>query len=147
MAKLEGEAFDYYVSLGINRSQKAVAKHYGVSLRTVARRAVKENWSTRAAVIDAKAQIIGDEKRAETIGEMNSRHITVLRAIQSRALRAVQDYPLKSGLHGMRMAELTIRLERLIRADPNAEDMVEHAEEVARHVREYLGDLDESVPK
>ena len=42
--KLPDDCFAYYVSLGAERSYHAVARHYGVTKRTVARRAAEEDW-------------------------------------------------------------------------------------------------------
>ena len=45
---------------------------------------------------------------------MRERHLKTARYMQSKALRAMQEYPLKSGMEAVKAAEAAIRLERLV---------------------------------
>lgn len=54
--KLPSDAFDFYVSLGADRSYKAVAEKYGVSKRAVTTLAAKEGWQQRARELEAQAR-------------------------------------------------------------------------------------------
>jgi len=42
--KIPADAFDYYASLGPDRSYRAVAERYGVSKRAVTKHAAAEGW-------------------------------------------------------------------------------------------------------
>lgn len=145
--KLPSDAFAYYLSLGVGRSHEAVGAKYGVTKRTVTRRAAKECWAKRVEEAERKGQRKAEAKATESIAAMHERHIMMLRAVQTRALRAVQDHPLTSGIQGMRMVEMAIKMERLIRAEPNEQDRDEKAAELAGTVRGFLAEMDRSVPK
>lgn len=60
--RLPPEAFEFYVGLGAQRSYQAVAKHYGVSKRSVSKLATKERWQERFESIVAAV-------RTEKVGE------------------------------------------------------------------------------
>jgi len=60
------EAFRAYASMPDNeRSYGAVAKHYGVSVRTVETHGRKEHWKERLARIKAEAAASADEQLAD----------------------------------------------------------------------------------
>lgn len=69
-------AFAYYASLpDAERSYRAVADHFGVSLRTVEAHGRKERWKERLAGIKAQAAESADERlaaeRAEKLAEID----------------------------------------------------------------------------
>ncbi len=45
--KIPLAAFDFYVSLGGERSYERVAQHYGATKRAVTKHAVRERWAGR----------------------------------------------------------------------------------------------------
>ena len=113
-AKIPAEAFEHYVSLGPGRSYTAVAQRYGVTKRAVAKRAQTEGWRARLERIEHEAQERGDRRLVEALEEMRERHLMTAKAIHARALTALKQYPLTSGMEAIRAAELAIKLERLI---------------------------------
>ena len=86
------DAFDYYVSLGAERSYQAVADHYGVTKRAITKVAAREGWAKRLEKIEREARESSDRKLAETIEETRSRHLRTLRAMNARAISALQQY-------------------------------------------------------
>jgi len=112
--KLPADAFDYYVGLGEGRTYRAVAKYYDVGYAAVARTAERDEWEERLQKITLEARARTDEMLVETIEQMSVRHRKMLRAMAARAIKAIQEYPLTSGMEGMRAAETVIKLERLI---------------------------------
>ena len=70
--KLPFDSFDYYVSLGPDRSYRAVAKKYNVSKTAVANRAEKENWQKRLVEYEEKARDAMEKKTVETLEQMAS---------------------------------------------------------------------------
>jgi len=107
-------AFEHYVSLGNRRSYEQVASHFGVTKRAVTKAASRERWAERLAKIEHDAQNRIDEKLTESLEQMHLRHTKMLRAMASRAVKALQEYPLTSGMEGLRAAEAVIKLERLV---------------------------------
>jgi hypothetical protein len=113
-ARIPVGAFEHYVSLGNGRSYDLVANHFGVTKRAVTKAASRERWSERLTKIERDAQARIDEKLTESLEQMHLRHTKMLRAMASRAVKALQEYPLESGMEGLRAAEAVIKLERLV---------------------------------
>lgn len=136
--RIPPDAFEYYVGLGPERSYQAVADHYGVTKRAVVKHASKRQWSARLAKIEAEARERSDKRLASTIEEMRSRHLKTLRAMNQRALQALQQYPLNSGMEAMRAAEMAIKLERLIAGEPSERTAVSVEEVTRREINSFL---------
>lgn len=136
--KIPPEAFNYYVALGPDRSYRAVAEHFGVSKRGVTKRAAAENWAERLEKIEAEAREKSDKRLAETVEEMRTRHLKTLRAMSSRALSALKQYPLTSGMDAMRSAELVIKLERLVVGEPSERTAMSVEETTRREIHNLL---------
>lgn len=146
MQKLPEDAFALYVSQGADRSHQAVADHYGVSKRTVTRAATRENWTARLAAIEANAQKRSDAKLAQGMAEVRERHLKLLRAMASRAAQAIQAYPLETAMEGMRVAEMTIKLERLIMGEPSERTGIS-VEQATKQELERLLVVEGTVPE
>src|SRR5262245_15477241 len=132
--KLPLDAFDFYLSLGTGRSYQAVADRFRVTKKAVTKRALKENWQGRAAEIERAAREASDRKATETLEAMNERHLRYLRGIQGKAVEALRQLPLSSGMDAVRALALAIREERVARGGPSDRTAVS-VEEVIR--REY----------
>ena len=115
---LDNRAFDFYVNLGLGRSYQAVGDQFGVTKRTVVRTANREKWQERLEAIEQKAREVIDDRLATELQEMQVRHIKLLRAMGSRAAKAVAELPLNTGMEGIRAAETVIKLERLLAGEP-----------------------------
>ena len=131
-------AFELYVSLGQDRSFQAVADHYGVSKRAVTKVAARDEWSERLEKIERQAREASDRKLAETLEDMRTRHLKTIRAMQARALSALRQYPLSSGMEAMRAAEMTIKLERLIAGAPTDRSELSVEEVTRREIQTLL---------
>ena len=131
MNKIPPDAFDFYVALGPDRSYRAVAEHYGVTKRGVAKHASSQSWPARLERIEREVRERSEEKLVESLEQMRTRHLQTVRAIQARALVGIKAHPLTTGMESVKAAELAIKLERLIVGEPS-----EHAhttvEEVTR---------------
>ena len=116
--KLPPDAFEYYVSLGSERSYEKVAEHYGVSKRAVTNAAGRDNWAGRLAKIEAEARQATDKKLGESIEEMNERHLKVVKVVQGKALETLKSMPLASAMDAVRALDLALKQERVIRGEP-----------------------------
>lgn len=112
--RIPAEAFDYYRDLGPGRSYVLVARKFGVSVRGVTKRAVKEGWQARLLRIAAEAAAKSDEKAVGEAAAVNDRHLRVIRAIQHKALAALQSLPLNSGMDAVRALDMSVKAERLV---------------------------------
>ena len=136
-SRIPEDAFEFYVALGPGRSHQAVADHYSVSKRGVTKHAVKEGWADRLDKIEAEAREKTDKRLVETVEEMRTRHLKMLRVIAGRALNAIKQYPLTSGMDGVRAAELVIKMQRLVIGEPSERTAVS-VEQVTRREMETL---------
>lgn len=116
--KIPEDAFAYYVSLQEERSHEAVAKFFGVSKRAVTKAAARQDWAARLEKIERDGRERADKKLAEAAGEVHLRHRKMLQGMAGRAVKAIAEFPLTSGMEGMRAAEMVIKLERLIAGEP-----------------------------
>ena len=116
--KLGPDTFDYYVSLGNDRSYQAVADKNGVSKRAVTSLAKKEHWQARIRQQEEAARQRADQKYAETLDAMKERHLKSVRAIQGKALQALRENSLESAMEAVRALDMGIKQERLIRGEP-----------------------------
>jgi len=143
MGKLSTDAFALYVGLASERSYEAVARHYGVTKRTVVRTAERECWAKRLEAIERKARETTDAKLADELHEMSLRHRKLLLAMASRAATAIQGHPLKSGMEGIKAAEVVIKLERLIAGEPSENRAVTVEQTTRDEIGKFL--IDESA--
>lgn len=132
--KLPLNAFEFYASLGPDRSYQAVADHFAVTKRAVTNRARQEQWQQRVAEIEAKARQSAEQRLMEVLEDMNARHIKSLRIVQARALEALRSMPLQTAMEAVRALDVGIRQERLIRGEPSDRTAIQ-VEDVIR--REY----------
>lgn len=117
--KIPEDAFEQYVAMGGERSYQALADVCGVTKRAITKLAAKDGWSTRLMKIERAVREKGDRKMVESIEEIRSRHLKTLKAMNARAISALQQFPLNSGMEAMRAAEMVIKLERLIVGEPS----------------------------
>ena len=112
--KIPADAFEYYRTLGPARTYAAVATHYGVSVRGVTKRAVKEDWQGRLARIEADARRKQDDKAVEDVAAVDDKHLRMARAIQARALETLKNSPLGNGASAVKALDVAIKIERTI---------------------------------
>lgn len=136
--KLPPDAFDAYVALGTMRSYTALAEHYGVDRKTVLRRAQAENWQKRLVEIEQRARQSGDQKLAESIEQMNDRHLKTLRIVQGKAIQTLREMPLTTAMEAVRALDLSIRNERLIRGEPTDRNAVDVEQIIKREYERWL---------
>lgn len=136
--KLPDDAFAFYVAMGPERSYRAVAEHYQTTKRTVTRAAMREDWSGRLASIEQKTRELTDSKLAGEMHEMQMRHRKLVLAIGARAAKAISEYPLTSGMEGMRAAEIAIKLERLLAGEPGERNQISIEQVTKRELERFV---------
>jgi len=112
--KIPPESFDYYNELGPSRTYTAVARRFGVSLRGVTKRAIREGWQERLRRIEEGLRRKQDERAVEDASAVDERHLKMSRAIQARALEALRSMPISSGMAAVRALDVSIKIERAI---------------------------------
>jgi hypothetical protein len=138
VAKLPADAFQFYVTLGPGRSYQKVAEHFGTSKRTVTKHAVQENWATRLLEAEAEARERSEAKAVETLEAMNERHLKIARALQAKAVKALQELPLDTARDIIKALELGLRQERLVRGEPTDRNALTLEEITKREMTRWL---------
>ena len=136
--KIPPEAFDYYVSLGLNRSYSAVAERYGVSKGSVVNAAKREHWQTRLKEIEEKARVASVQKAVETMQAITERHLRAMRAIQVKGLEVLQSVNLETAMDGVRAVDLGVKGERLILGEPTERAAVNIEELIKREHEQWM---------
>jgi hypothetical protein len=139
-SRLSADAFEFYVSLGPERSYAAVAEKYGVSKRAVTAFATKESWQRRIGEIERKARVSADAKAVESLEDMKLRHLRSLKVIQGKALEVLRNMSLKSAMDAVRALDLAIKQERLIHGEPSERTALSIEEVVRDEHRRWIQD-------
>lgn len=139
------DAFDYYVSLGPERSYEAVAAHFGVSASGVKKASARDHWQSRLAQIDTEVQARLVQRIVDEIDEMRDRHLKTVRAIMGRALKALQQFPLTSGMEAVRAAELAIKLERLVMGEASERTEINTDDVIRQEMKRWLVPRDADI--
>lgn len=142
--KLTEEAFHHYVSLGDDRSYRAVAEKFGVSVRAVTKYAGKARWPERLMAIEQRAREELDAKLQEELVETNQRHLKVFRFVQAKAIEVIKSTPMESVTEALRAYIATVDRERVLRGQPS--DRIEHRVEdlTKREIQRLVGHADEA---
>ncbi|MCB9833803.1 MAG: hypothetical protein H6807_15180 [Planctomycetes bacterium] len=116
--RLPADAFEYYFGLGAGRSYRSVADHFEVSKSTVANLAAKEDWPRLVAEREQKAKSQAEVQAVESLEEMCTRHIKVLKLVQRKALEALRTMPITNAMDAVRALDMAVKQERLVRGEP-----------------------------
>jgi hypothetical protein len=128
------EGFSFYLALGAERSYAQVAKEYGVSKQAVTKCARRERWQERLDEIELQARERNDKKAVETLQELNEHQLKLWKLVETRAVQALQNHPLDSGMDGAKALDLATKNIRLIRGEPT--DRTESIEQIIRRESE-----------
>ena len=137
-AKLPHPAFEFYFGLGPGRSYQTVAYEFGVSKKSVTKRATSECWQDRLAKLEEKSRQNAEKKALETLDGMNDRHLKSLRVIQGKALETLKNLPLSSAMEAVRSLDLAIKQERVIRGEPGDRTAVSVEDVIKREYGRWL---------
>jgi len=74
---------------------------------------------SRLTKIEDEARERSDERLTETLEEMRTRHLQTLRALHGKAVQGLKAHPLNSAMEAAKVAELVIKLERLVVGEPS----------------------------
>jgi hypothetical protein len=138
VAKIPPDAFEYYVSLGLQRSYQAVADRYCVSKRAITKKAAAEQWKERLLKIERAARERVDGKMTESLEAVNARHLQMVRFIQGKALAALKAMPLTSGMDAARALDAAIKQERVILGEPGDRSAVSVEEIIKREYARWM---------
>jgi len=138
MRKLPTEAFDHYVSLGLERSYQAVADRYGVSKVAVVNRAKAEDWQGRLKKIDAEARSRSEKKAVEDLEAVRDRQLKATRLVQTRALEAIRSLPPDRAVKAAAVLNIAWKHELLLLGEPLDRTEMSVEEVTREEMRKWL---------
>jgi len=133
------DAFEFYYSLGPERSYRQVAEYFEVSKTAIANLAEKERWAERIQEMERKAHAAFEAKVMESIEAMNERHIKVCKLIQAKALETLKSMPLSTASEAVRALDLSIKQERLIRGEPTDRSAMDIQQVIKSEYDRWMG--------
>ena len=136
--RIPSDAFEYYVSLGPERSYQKVADHFGVSKRAVTKLAGREQWQHKVVELERKSRERVEKKVLESLEAMSLRHLKSLKVIQGKALEALRSMPLATAMEAVRALDMAIRQERIVRGEPSERTAVSVEEAVRREYERWM---------
>jgi hypothetical protein len=131
--RLPPEAFEYYFSLGPDRSYQAVADHYGAAKVTVTRRATEEGWQSRLRKLEQEARDRSEKRIVEEMDAVRDRHVKAARILQAKALEALRNLPPEQAMKAATALAIGWKHELLVLGEPTERQAT--VEEVIK--REY----------
>jgi len=142
-SKIPSDAFSVYVAMGPGRSYQAMADKYGVSKRSVTRHAATAEWAARLQKIEEESRVKTDKRAAQTLDDMNERHLRIAKSLQAKALSALKNLPLDTTRDVIRALDLGVKQERLVRGEPT-ERSATVEEAIKREYERWMGDAEGS---
>lgn len=129
-------AFLVYLNLGAERSHQAVSQQCGKSISLIGRWSRSNDWVERCRAWDNYLQREAKKAAVAELREMNRRHITMARALQGAAAKALKDRgdAIVTGKNIAAIVKLATDLERQsmeaeANAAMNSEELREQAED------------------
>lgn len=116
--KLPPETFEFYVGLGLGRTYQAVADHYGVSKRAVAKRAAKDKWQPRleALIAGARAsvEVADGDDSARSAGRVVRLQDAMHEVMTPVRMKALMSSLLKSALQDGDVGAARLLMDRVL---------------------------------
>ena len=141
--KLPHDAFEYYVSLGIDRSYQAVADHYKVSKVTVVNRAKKERWQQELREIEQEARDRMRKKALDDLEAVRERQLKTARYLQSRAIEMLKDLPPEKAVKAAAALSIGWKHELLLLGEPSERTEVDVWDRVREEQERWLTTIEE----
>ena len=142
--KIPLDSFEFYVGLGPNRSYAAVAKHFSVAKRSVAKHAAKHGWSRRLLEVERQARERGEERMVNALEEMSERHLKVAKLLQQKALEALRSMAIDTPMGAVRALDLGVRQERLVLGEPTDRNAIAIEDVIRREYQAWLNPSSDS---
>ena len=136
--KIPEDAFDFYYSLGLERSYQRVADEYKVSKQAVTNMATKEDWQGRLKTIELKARLKSEKKAVETAQAIRNRHLQAARVIQTKALEALKKLSLDSAMDAVKALDLGVKQERLLIGEASERSEVRVEDIIKREYKNWM---------
>ncbi len=122
MGRVPRCAYDDWVALGPGRSFAQLAARYGVTDRALRKRAENEGWRERLAIAERAAHAAANVQSADSLQEVQSRHLKMAKLLQAKAIEALRSTHLGAGASAIRALDTSVKLERLLLGQTGADE-------------------------
>jgi len=142
--RIPHDAFEFYFSLGPERSYEKVAARYGVT-----KRAAHEDWQRRLEKVEAEARARSDQKKVETLNTEKERHVQALRLVLGKGIETLRSTQLDSAADAVRAITLAVRELRVELGEPSDRTAVTVEDVIKREYARWMvpvGEEDEQRP-
>ena len=142
--RIPHDAFDYYFSLGPERSYVQVASRYGFSKRAIVKVAKRERWQERIAKVEADSKAKADEKKAETLQAQKEQHLQALRLVLAKGVEALLRMQLVEPSDTLRAIGLAVRELRVELGEPSDRTAVSIEDVIKREYERWMVPVESS---
>jgi len=136
--KIPHDAFEFYFSLGPERSYEKVAGRYGVTKRAVTKHAAGEGWQARLEMVEAEARTKADQKKVEALDAAKERHMQALRLVLGKGLEALRGMQIDSPADAIRAIGLAVREMRVELGEPSDRTAVTVEDTIKREYARWM---------
>ena len=136
--KIPHDAFDWYFSVGPERSYEKVAKRYGVTKRAVTKLASREQWQERLEKVEAEARAKSDQRKAEVLEAQKERHLQALRLVLGKGIEALKGTQISSPMDAVRAIGLAVREMRVEMGEPSERTAVSVEDTIRREYQRWM---------
>ena len=136
--KLPTDAFDFYFSLGPQRSYQAVATKYGASKRAVTALAKREKWQERLEKVENEAKAKSDQKKVEALEAAKERHLQALRLVLGKGIEALTRMHITTPMDAVRAIGIAVRELRVELGEPSERTAVSIEDVIKREYERWL---------
>ncbi len=136
--KIPHDAFDFYFSLGPERSYQRVASRYEVTKRAVTKLAARERWQERLERVEAEARAKSDKKKSETLEAAKERHLQALRLVLVKGIEALRQMQISEPMDAVRAIGLAVREIRVELGEPSERTAVSIEDTIKREYERWM---------
>jgi hypothetical protein len=137
--RIPHDAFEFYFSLGPERSYEKVAARYGVTKRAVTKHAAHEDWQRRLEKVEAEARAKADQKKVEALDAAKELHMQALRLVLGKGIDALRNMRIDSAAGAIRAVGLAVREMRVELGEPSDRTAVTVEDTIKRELRAVDG--------
>ena len=136
--KLPTDAFDFYFSLGPQRSYQGVATKYGASKRAVTALAKRERWQERLEKVENEAKANADKKKVEALEAAKERHLQALRLVLGKGIEALTRMHITTPMDAVRAIGIAVRELRVELGEPSERTAVSIEDVIKREYERWM---------
>lgn len=137
------EAFEYYFSLGGERSYSLVAKKFNKNYRTISQWANRFNWKERIVIRDAEVSKRLSEKTTNAVIDEKANYRKVIKLAMAKLIKELQEEDFKS--KGIADLEKLVKLDMLLLGETTEKVELDNKQIIEEKDRQALKELNKNI--